>query len=139
MKKLALLMMCLSIVSLNLGCQTTKSRAVEGGVIGGAVGATAGGIIGHQSGHGGEGAGIGAAVGAVTGAIIGSQIAKPQQTTNQMTTQQIVDLTKQGTSNDVIIDRIRQTNSKFNLTAEDIKYLRQQGVSQQVIDVMLGL
>jgi len=145
MRKLTWLMICLSIVFLNLGCQTTKTRAVEGGVIGGVVGAAAGGIIGHQSGHGGEGAGIGAAVGAITGAIIGSQIEKPAQTTapvstaqnpSQMTIQQIIDLRKQGINEDVIIDRIRLTNSKFNLTAADINYLKQQGVSQKVIDAM---
>lgn len=132
---------------LNLGCQTTKTRAVEGAVIGGLVGATAGGVIGHQSHHGAEGAGIGAAVGALTGAIVGSQIEKPGQSTqptpatqnvnpNQMTIQQIVDFTKQGINEDVIIDKIRLSNSKFKLNAEDISYLKQQGVSQKVIDAM---
>ena len=147
MKNSFLIIICMFVLFLNAGCQSTKSRAVEGAVIGGVVGATAGGIIGHQSHHGGEGAGIGAAVGALTGAIVGSQIAKPAQATpstsatqdvntNQMTIQQIVDFTKQGINEDVIIDRIRLTNSKFKLSTEDVNYLKQQGVSQKVIDAM---
>jgi len=59
------------------GCQNTKTRAVEGGVIGGVLGAVAGGIIGHQSDHGVEGAAIGAAVGAIGGAVVGGQVEKP--------------------------------------------------------------
>lgn len=149
MKKTLLLLLCAFVVFLNSGCQTNKSRAAEGAVIGGVLGATAGGIVGHQSHHAGEGVGIGAAAGALAGAIIGSQIAKPQQSAeptapaqgvsaNQMTIQQVVDLAKQGAHEDVIIDKIRLSNSRFNLTAADIDYLKQQGVSQKVIDAMQG-
>lgn len=81
MKGLLAVILCLGILSLTAGCQSTKTRAAEGAVIGGALGAVAGGIIGHQSHHGGEGAAIGAAAGAVTGAVIGSQIDKPAATT----------------------------------------------------------
>jgi uncharacterized protein YcfJ len=130
-------------------CQNTKTRAVEGAVIGGVLGAAAGGVIGHQSRHGAEGAGIGAAAGAITGAIVGSQIEKPNQNAqvsgttqsynpNQMSIQQIVDLSKQGINENVIIDKIRLTNSKFNLTSADINYLQEQGVSQRVIAAMQG-
>jgi uncharacterized protein YcfJ len=150
MKKIFVLILCLGLVALGAGCQSAKTRAVEGAVIGGVLGATAGGIIGHQSGHGGEGAGIGAAAGAVTGAIVGSQIKKPGQASgtqyptqgtnpNQMSIQQIVDMSKQGINENVIIDKIRLTNSRFNLTANDIDYLKQQGVSQKVIDAMQGI
>jgi len=150
MKRVTLIILSLFLVSLTLGCQSTQSRVVEGAVIGGVVGAAGGGIIGHQSGHGGEGAGIGVAVGALTGAVIGSQIQKqpgqtapPAQTApvynpNQMSIQQIVDFTKQGVHEAVIIDRIRMTNSRFSLNQADINYLKQQGVSQNVINVMQG-
>ncbi len=150
MRRLSLVILSLFLASLTLGCQSTENRAIEGAVIGGVVGAAAGGIIGHQSRHGGEGAGIGAAVGAATGAIVGSQMKKqpgqtapPAQTApaynpNQMSIQQIIDFTKQGVHEAVIIDRIRITNSRFNLTANDINYLKQQGVSQAVINVMQG-
>ncbi|MCM8770414.1 MAG: YMGG-like glycine zipper-containing protein [Candidatus Omnitrophica bacterium] len=127
------------------GCASGKSRAVEGAVIGGLVGATAGGIVGHQSHHGLEGAGIGAAAGALTGALVGSQIPAqssptPQQTQdinpNQITIQNIIEMTKQGINDAVIIDRIQLTNSRFNLTPQDIQNLKNQGVSDTVIAAM---
>jgi hypothetical protein len=55
-----------------------------------------------------------------------------------MSIAQIVELTKQGVNEDVIIDKIRLTNSKFNLSADDLNYLKQQGVSQKVIAAMQG-
>jgi hypothetical protein len=126
------------------GCQANKTRIAEGAGIGGAVGALAGGIIGHQSGHGVEGAVIGGVLGAGAGAAAGSQINKPNQAAAQAQTAtlsltQIVNLSKQGVSSDEIINRIKTTNSKFALTAEDIAYLNKQGVSQRVIEAMQGL
>jgi len=145
MRRIISLIICFSLLWLITGCQSTQTRATEGAVIGGLLGATAGGIIGHQSGHGAEGAGIGAAVGAISGAIIGSQIEKPKSpgsslssNPNQLSLQQIIELSQQGVNEDVIIDKIRLTNSRFNLTAEDIEYLKKQGVSQKVITVMQG-
>lgn len=146
MKKLAIIIVCLPVAFITTGCKNTKTRAVEGAIIGGVLGAGAGGIIGHQGHHGAEGAGIGAAVGAVTGAIIGSQIEKPNQAAtvnpasnpNQMTMQQIVELSKQGANENVIIDKILLSNSRFNLNDADITYLKEQGVSQRVIDAMQG-
>ena len=140
-----------------VGCQNAQTRTGEGAVIGGILGTVAGGIIGHNDDrHGAEGAAIGAATGAVAGALIGSQINKnPQGATqpqgvqaaqqaqvnnpNQMNIPQIIDLSKQGVNEAVIIDKIRITNSKFHLTADDVSYLKQQGVSQNVISVMQGL
>ena len=151
MKRVFLFLLCFALLFVGLGCQNAQTRTGEGAIIGGIVGATAGGIIGHQSHRGAEGAGIGAAVGALTGAVVGSQIKKPGQPTagqpataavanpNQMTVQQIVDLSKQGVNEAVIIDKIKLSNSRFNLTADDINYLKQQKVSQKVIDAMQGL
>jgi uncharacterized protein YcfJ len=146
------------MLSLLVGCQSNKTRVAEGSIIGGVVGAAAGGIIGHQGGHGAEGAAIGAAAGALTGALVGSQIKKPGQANqtattasgqasqaapqapnpNQMSMQQVVSLVKEGVNESVIIDKIRLTNSKFSLTSADIDYLKQQGVSQKIIDAMQG-
>lgn len=55
---------------------------------------------------------------------------------NQVTLQQIVDWTKQGVSSDEIISRIKVANPKYSLTADDIDYLKKQGVSQRVVDTM---
>lgn len=147
MKKIFISGLGLVFILVVSGCQNAQSRAGEGAVIGGLLGATAGGIIGHQSHHGGEGAAIGLAAGALTGAIVGSQVPKSGQAAqqapqgnnpNQMNMQQVVDLSRQGINEDVIIDKIRLTNSRFNLTANDLDYLKQQGVSEKVIDVMQG-
>ena len=131
-----------------LGCETNKTRVAEGAGIGGAVGALAGGIIGHQSGSTVGGALIGGVVGAGTGALVGAQSNKPTTQTAQntavaqntplaqFTIQQIVDLTKQGATGDDIIAKIKATNSKYSLTQDDVNYLRNQGVSQRVIEAM---
>ena len=57
---------------------------------------------------------------------------------NQMSVQSIVEMSKQGVHEDVIIDRIRLTNSRFNLTQDDLNYLRQNKVSEKVIATMQG-
>jgi outer membrane lipoprotein SlyB len=77
MKKVFIVLVCLGLLGLGIGCQSTKTRAIEGAAVGGVLGAAAGGIIGHQSHRGGEGAAIGAGLGAIAGAIVGSQIEKP--------------------------------------------------------------
>jgi uncharacterized protein YcfJ len=121
---------------------------VEGSVIGGLLGAGAGAIIGNQ-GHDRDqdrtrGALIGGAVGAIGGALAGSQMQKqPAQqqpaaqqqayNPNQMSISQIIDMTKQGANEDVIIDRIRLTNSKYRLSQADIDYMKANGVSPKVL------
>lgn len=139
MKRACILILCAGLVLLGAGCQSNKSRVAEGSVIGGVLGAAAGAGIGSLSGNAGAGAGIGAAVGAIGGGLIGSQIEKkPGQdaSSSQMTLQQVVDLVKQGTSDGVIIEKLRASNSKFSLSAAQISNLKQQGVSQKVIDAM---
>jgi uncharacterized protein YcfJ len=129
------------------GCASSPNRAVEGSLIGGILGAGTGAIIGNQ-GHDRDqdrtrGALIGGAVGAIGGALVGSQVQKQpaqqqaaaQQSSNpnQMSISQIVDMAKQGAHEDVIIDRIRLTNSKFRLSQADLDYLKANGVSQKVL------
>ena len=146
MRKAFIIFTCAVLAFPLLGCASSKTRAVEGAVVGGGVGALAGGIIGHQSGHGAEGAGIGLAAGALTGTLVGSQIDKPQAQTasaaaassGQMSVQDVVDLVKQGLSDDAVVAQIRATGSLFNLSAAQTSNLKQQGVSQKVIDAMLG-
>lgn len=148
MKNTFNLVVGLTFLFLAVGCQNNKTNLVEGSVVGGLVGATAGGIIGHQSHSGLEGAGIGAAVGAVAGGLIGSQIEKkpkvdtsgttPAADLQKLTTQQIIDLAHQGMGDSLIIEKIKATNSTFQLAPADITYLKEQGVSQAVIDVMQG-
>lgn len=141
MKRHFYLFVILVFIFVVCGCQTNKTRVAEGAGIGGTAGAIVGGILGYQSGHPLQGAAIGGAVGAGAGAIVGAQINKPtqdpqSQVSAQLTMQQIVDLTKLGVSSDKIISKIKATNPKYSLTADDIDYLRKQGVSQRVIETM---
>ena len=144
-RKISVLFLCLSFAGAILGCESNKSRVAEGAVIGGLLGGAAGGIIGHS----GQSAGIGIAAGALTGALIGSQIEKhkadpkyaavsPGANPNQMSLQQIIDLSKQGVHEDVIIDKMRLSGSKYILSTQDMDYLKSQGVSQKVINAMQG-
>lgn len=145
MKKI-FLVACAVMLAASSGCQSTKTRAVEGSVIGGLLGAAAGGIIGHQGGHGTEGALIGAATGAVAGGVVGSQMEKPAepQTATQstqtptMSIAEVLDLTRQGVNEDIIIDRIRTSGTLLTLSQGDMSYLRQQGVSEKVILALQG-
>jgi uncharacterized protein YcfJ len=147
MKRLSALLIVLTFILAVSGCQSNKTRVAEGAGVGGVVGALAGGIIGHQTGSGVEGALIGGALGAGTGALVGSQINKPQQNTastavtaqSQITVQKIVEMTKQGINSEEIISKIKSSNSKYSLTADDLDYLKKQGVSQRVIESMQGL
>lgn len=155
MKKTILSAMCFFLIASLCGCQTNnKTKVAEGAVIGGVIGAGAGGIIGHQMHRGGEGAGIGLALGVLSGALLGSQIPNQNQAApvnpasagattaanpNQMSMQQIVDLSKQGIHESVIIDKIRLSNSRFSLTTYDVDNLKKQGVSQPVINAMQGM
>lgn len=140
---------CVGLVA--CGCQGAQTRAGEGAVLGALIGAGAGSIIGHQSGETGEGAAVGAAAGILAGGLIGSQIQKdeapapprrpatPQAVNSQqLSLQQVAELARAGVHEDVIIDRLRLTNSVYSLGASDVEYLQQQGVSSKVIAHMQG-
>ena len=128
------------------GCQSSTNRAPEGALIGGLIGAGTGVVLGNQM-HNRDkgrtqGALIGGALGALGGAAVGSQIQKepPAQPANpsQMSILQVIEMSKQGVNEDVIVDRIRMSNSRFTLSPDDVSYLQGQGVSQKVISAMQG-
>lgn len=125
------------------GCETTGPKTKQGVVGGGLIGAAAGGIIGHQSGHGLEGAGIGAAVGALSGALIGSsmdQMDRRALSTNpkHLTIVKIAEMGREGVPDSVIINEIQRTHSTYHLNSEIITYLKQNKLSDRVIDYMLA-
>lgn len=125
------------------GCESLGEKTKTGAVAGGLIGATAGGIIGHQSGHGLEGAGIGAVVGALSGGLIGNEMDKADKKAleinpNHLTIMNIVDMASKGAPDDVIISEIQRTNSVYHLTSEIISYLKQNKVSDKVVDYMLS-
>jgi predicted aconitase len=55
---------------------------------------------------------------------------------SKVTMKQIIYWTEQGLPDEEIMDRIRNANAKFILTPDDIAYLKKQGVSQPIIDLM---
>lgn len=153
-RKVLALLICSGFLFVSLGCQENrKTKAADGAIVGGLLGAAAGGIIGNQVGSTGAGVGIGAAVGAAAGGLIGAQMpreqstpeaqatAAPQQAANpnQMSILQVVELSKQGVAENIIIEKIRTTNSKFTLTPTDVEYLKKEGVNQKVIDAMQAI
>jgi len=118
-------------------------KTSTGAVAGGALGAIAGGVIGHQSGHGLEGAGIGAAVGAIGGGLIGNAMDKSDKAAmavnaNHIPLTKIAEMANQGTPDAVIISEIDRTHSVYSLNSEIITYLKQNKVSDKVIDYMMS-
>lgn len=143
MKIKILFLLFLTMVLVITGCESMGPKTKTGAVVGGVIGATAGGIIGHQSGHGLEGAGIGAAVGALSGVLFGSAIDQNDRKAiavnpNHIPLTMIAEMASQATPDAVIISEIDRTRSVYNLNSEIITYLKQNKVSDKVIDYMMA-
>src|SRR5262245_33498845 len=137
------------------GCSSMSNTATGAG-IGGALGAGLGTVVGAATGNprtgavagGLIGAGVGGAAGASEDArereqkrIIQAEAAATQaQAANQL---QLGDIVQMATSqpplsDEVIISQIHSTNSTFQLSTEQITWLRQNGVSDRVITAMIN-
>jgi len=130
------------------GCESmnnTQASAVGGGLLGGGIGALFGAACGRPL----AGAAIGAGIGAGTGALVGHgedrrearADARAQAIVNAtsrppLTLQDVVYLSQQHVPPDMIIQQMQTTGSFYRLTADDLIYLRGNGVSDQVIAVM---
>ncbi len=57
--------------------------------------------------------------------------------TPAMSKQEIIALTKEGISEDVIISQMKATGSHFTLSSDDIIELKKAGVSEKVISAMI--
>ena len=134
---------------LTCGC-STMSETEKGAGLGGVIGAGTGALIGNATGHTGAGALIGAGVGAVSGGLIGHAVDESEKKTDAklaaaaavqqgpMGITDVVNLAQQHVSDDVIISQIRSTRSVFQLSANDTIWLKQQGVSDLVVQEMLA-
>ena len=136
--KRLLLPLVLILVLANCGIAAAATRS--GAATGGLLGAVAGGIIGHQKGKGLEGAAIGAAAGLLTGGLIGADMDKRALTTNSdhITVIRVAEMGRQGVPDAVIIGEIKRTGSGYNLTSEIITYLKDNKVSDRVVDYMMS-
>jgi hypothetical protein len=144
------------------GCQT---KTQTGLLAGGAGGAAVGAAIGSATGNAGKGALIGGAVGLIGGGLIGGAMdsadekearrQKEQEARDNrrylseerpaarapaarapITQDDVVNWSRQGLSEEVIIDRIERGDSAFSLTAADENSLAGRGVSENVIRAM---
>lgn len=120
-----------------------------GTILGGALGAVTGAIVGGKK-HGGQDALIGAGVGAVTGNLLGrskdrvdeqraaSGAAAVGQLNQQaqamaVTNYDLLQMTRAGVSEDVIISTMRSRGARIDLSPQAIITLKQQGVSDRVL------
>lgn len=126
-----------------------RNDTAEGTVVGGGLGAITGAIIGGR-GNRGEGALIGAGIGAITGRLLGkSKDAADQQqaaygaaVTHQanvqaaqlaVTNSDVIEMTRAGLSDEVIIGAIRSRGSRFDLSPTGLIVMKQNGVSDRVV------
>jgi len=125
-----------------------ESKTGQGAFVGAGIGAVSGAAISGNAG----GALIGGAIGAGTGALIGSALdaqdreimgqRSPQtldriDNQEQLSLEDIKQMTRNGLSDPTIIHEIRATYSIFHLSSEQIIDLKKAGVSQDVITYMI--
>jgi hypothetical protein len=129
-----------------VGCQTNTET---GALAGGGAGAVIGGIIGHQFHNTAAGAVVGAGVGAVTGAAIGNSVDRDEARNRAMiearlgrpcpgavSVEDAVAMTRAGVDQQVIVDHVNAVGIVRPLQTPDIIYLKQNGVSDRVVQTM---
>jgi surface antigen len=125
------------------GCENLNNTE-KGILTGGALGTGAGALIGAATHHTGAGAAIGAVVGGLSGGLIGNSLDNQERRHQEelaaavaarggMGVTDIIYMTQQHVSDDIVINQIRATGSTFNLSANDITWLKQNNVSDAVI------
>lgn len=136
------LIVCGLISLLLTGC---ASHADRGAGIGGLAGAGAGALIGEGSGHGVEGALLGGALGMLAGSEIGNaadrrdaaaaaQMARANS--GAVTATDVVAMVQNGVSEEVVATHIRTNGVQQRIQPGDLITLRNQGVSDYLINVM---
>jgi uncharacterized protein YcfJ len=138
--------------SLLAGCQNMNNTQ-SGALVGTGLGAATGAIIGEASGHAGGGALIGAAAGALAGSLAGNAAdareerdaaiahaqysqAHSQAIAQAVTESDVVTMTRSGVGDEVIINSLRTRGCRWNAAPENVIALKQQGVSDRVIEAM---
>jgi uncharacterized protein YcfJ len=132
------------------GCE---NKTLGGAAVGAGLGAGAGAIIGSQSGNAAEGALIGAGIGALAGGLVGAALDENQREYlsrehpdtleradrgDPLTISDVIALSRAGVSDEVIISQIRKTQTVYTLEPQDMIAMRQNGVSNYVIDTMVN-
>jgi hypothetical protein len=128
------------------GCATNTGT---GALVGGGTGAGIGALLGSATGHAGAGAAIGAGVGALTGGAIGNSVDEQEKRNRQLieaqlghaiiagmvTKEEVIAMTQARVDEALIINHVH-AHRAFPLTANDIIFMQQNGVSPRVIVAM---
>jgi hypothetical protein len=126
-----------------------QNDTAAGAVVGGGLGAVTGALVGGKD-HRGGGALIGAGVGALTGGLIGNAVdaadqraaatgtavaaqANAQVAAMAVTNYDLVEMTRAGVGEDVIVSTIRSRGGRFDLSPNGLIALKQSGVSDRVV------
>lgn len=131
----------IAISCLSAGCENMSNTA-KGGLIGGGTGAGLGALAG-----GGKGALIGGLAGGLIGGAVGNDmdqhekrqletrvaVAESQPRRPPLGVFDVIQLSREGMNEDVLVNQIRSTGSTFQLSTEDVRALQQNGVSSRVI------
>jgi surface antigen len=135
---------------LSAGCESMSNTA-KGGLIGGGAGAGLGALAG-----GGKGALIGGLAGTVLGGVVGNDVDNEEKKQNEtrlavaetraavaearapgaqtpLGLTDVIQLTRDGVHEDVIVNQIRGSGSTFQLSNEDVRFLTSNNVSPRVI------
>lgn len=141
--------LALAVLLITCGCRSPY-RSDQGALFGGLLGAGTGAIIGDAMGNAGAGAALGAGVGALSGAVIGAELDEIEAQNRAMIAQQlgqevpagavhlddVIAMTKGGVADELIVNHVNAHGVAAPLTASDLIYLGQQGVSTRVIKAM---
>jgi hypothetical protein len=131
------------------GCQSPY-HADRGALFGGLTGAGAGAIVGNAVGNTGAGAVIGAGLGSLTGAAVGNSLdqiearnrAEIAATLGQqvkqgaVSMQDVIAMSHSKVSDRLIVTHIQHNGVAQTLTSGDLIFLKEQGVSDEVIQAM---
>ena len=130
-----------------------QSYRNQDAAVGGLAGAVIGGIIGHQNDETPEGALIGGAVGAIAGSVLGNakdqqvqqryyrhqaqhQAWRQQQVSRAVSISDVVNMSRSGLSDSVIVNHIRTNGVIDQVGTHEIISMHNNGVSEHVITVM---
>lgn len=97
------------------------------------VGAAVGNTIVAANGCPKAGAVIGGIAGARVGAVLGAASDRCAESPKKVSIADVVELTKAGLSDTVIVRQIQMTRSTFNLSVADLRHLKSNGVADCVI------
>jgi len=138
-------------LGLTTGC-SSMNNTQKGAGIGGAIGAGVGTVVGAATGNPRTGLAAGTLIGGGIGALVGNDVDKQEKEQAELrqaalesqpiigpfSLQEVIDLSKQGVSDDVIINYIRQSKSTYHLSPQDLGMLKENKVSDRVVNEMVN-